>query len=179
MPDFEFRPVDRTRWPDLEKLFESRGGPHNCWCVLWRKVPSKLKEQGKTGKKKVLKAQVDEGLPIGLLAYDQHEPVAWCSVAPRETYRTLGGDETLERVWSLVCFFISREYRQSGLTKQLILASIEHAKKHGAQYLEAFPVAPDSPSYKFMGLVPVFEELGFEVIKKVGSRRNLAMLDLR
>jgi hypothetical protein len=28
--------VDARRWPDFERLFESRGGPKACWCMVWR-----------------------------------------------------------------------------------------------------------------------------------------------
>ena len=31
-----FHPVTQDRWPDMEQLFESRGGPHPCWCMVWR-----------------------------------------------------------------------------------------------------------------------------------------------
>jgi hypothetical protein len=33
-----FTPVDKSNWADLEKLFESKGGPHNCWCMVWRNM---------------------------------------------------------------------------------------------------------------------------------------------
>jgi hypothetical protein len=32
----DFFEVDQNRWSDFEKLFESRGGPKNCWCMVWR-----------------------------------------------------------------------------------------------------------------------------------------------
>jgi hypothetical protein len=31
-----FRVVDCETWCDLETLFESRGGPVYCWCMVWR-----------------------------------------------------------------------------------------------------------------------------------------------
>ena len=38
--------------------------------------------------------------------------------------------------------------------------------------IEGYPVAPDSPSYRFMGARPVFRAAGFEEIGRVGKRRH-------
>jgi len=53
------------------------------------------------------------------------EPIAWCSVAPRESYQRLGGDESFENVWSIACFYIKKEFRDMGLIDLLI----ENSKK--------------------------------------------------
>ena len=44
----------------------------------------------------------------------------------------------------------------------MLRAAIDYARKRGATALEAYPVDPDSPSYRFMGFVPAFERLGFK-----------------
>jgi len=69
-------------WRDTEKLFESRGGPKHCWCMIWRGKPGDRKDR--TSRKAAMKRLVDDGVPVGILAYAGEEPVA-CSVAPRET----------------------------------------------------------------------------------------------
>jgi GNAT superfamily N-acetyltransferase len=160
--------VDASRWPDFERLFESRGGPKACWCMMWRARGAEAKNTKGSARKVAIKARVDDGVPIGLLAYVDGDPIAWCSIAPRSTYRPLGGeDEPSERVgevWSLVCFFIRREFRGQGVTEQLIEAAVDYARRNGATALEAYPVDPGSPSYRFMGYVPSFEAAGFEEI---------------
>lgn len=175
----EFHPVITDRWNDFERLFESKGGPHNCWCMVWRTNENKKTLPGKTGKKASMQNRVDHSTPIGLLAYSDGEPIAWCSIAPRDTYNTLGGDGTIDGVWSLVCFYIKRTFRNLGVTSQLLDAAIDYAKQNGAQYIEAYPVAPDSPSYRFMGYVPTFEKAGFQFVKSAGSRRNVMTLALK
>ena len=79
----EFAPVTADRWPDLARLFERRGGPKYCWCMVWRELPS--------------------------------------------------GQPTV---------------------------------------IEGYPVDPDSPSYRFMGVRSVFLAAGFEEIGRVGKRRH-------
>jgi GNAT superfamily N-acetyltransferase len=73
----------------------------------------------------------------------------------------------------LVCFSIRREFRGQGVTEQLIEATADYAKRNGAIVLEAYPVDPDSPSYRFMGYVPTFEAAGFEEIGRAGTRRHV------
>jgi hypothetical protein len=121
MQNVAFHEVDAARWDDLERLFESRGGPKSCWCMVWR---AGVKTAKGPDRKAAMRRNVCEGIPIGLLGYSDGEPVAWCSIAPRTTYRNLGGptstSESPEEVWSLVCFFIRREFRGKGLTNRVI-----------------------------------------------------------
>jgi len=173
-----FYPVTADRWSDLEQLFEGRGGPHYCWCTRWRTVEASGEKPDKAEKKAAIKKRVNTGIPVGILAYLDHKPIAWCSVAPRETYHQLGGDETKTEVWSVVCFFVSRAFRNTGISGRLLAAAIDYAKQNGARYVEAYPVDPGSPAYRFMGFRPVFERLNFEFIGKIGKRRNLMLLEL-
>ena len=179
--DWEFREVDAERWPDLELLFESRGGPKYCWCMLWRAMPGS--RRGDAGaKKEALAQRVQSGVPVGILGYRDGEPAAWCSIAPRPTYRDLGGATDAagmaDSVWSVVCFFVARSSRGEGLAHRLIGAAVALARARGASVVEAYPVAPDSPSYRFMGLTSWFEAAGFRAVGTAGSRRHVMRLAL-
>lgn len=175
---FEFHPIDRLNWVDFESLMESRGSPHNCWCTAWIDVEKKKPKAEKSEKKASMKKRVNSGTPVGLLAYSNNKPIGWCAVAPRETYRYLGGDETKEQVWSVVCFFIKRDYRGQGLSGLLLKEAIDYAEEHGAKYIEGYPVVPDSPSYRFMGFLQTFEKADFKFVKSAGSRRNVMLRNL-
>ena len=128
----------------------------------------------------MMKARIMDGTTVGLIGYLEGEPVAWVSIAPRETYRELGGPpaEEGEKIWSLACMYIHRKLRGEGRGLDLIKAAKAHAKKRGGTVLEAYPVDPKSPSYRFMGFVPAFERLGFEEVGKAGSRRHVMRLSL-
>jgi GNAT superfamily N-acetyltransferase len=174
-----FEEITPERWDDFETLFASRGGPKNCWCMAWRAMPSERRGDS-AAKKEAMKDRILGGHPVGLLGYRGTEPVAWCSVAPRDSYRPLGGlDDNEANVWSLVCMFLKRELRGVGHGKELIRAAIQHSRLRGADILEAYPVDPESPSYRFMGFVPMFEDLGFKEVRRAGSRRHVMRLDLR
>lgn len=178
LQNIQTKPVNEENWADFEALFQSKGGPSYCWCMAWRMTKEELKENTKANRKNFIQQRVFKKTPIGLLAYMDTEPIAWCSVAPRETYQRLGGDESIENVWSLACFYIKKEYRDMGLIDILIEHAKKYAKENGAKYLEAYPVEPDSPSYRFMGFVKSFEKVDFEFVKKAGTRRNVMICEL-
>lgn len=174
--DLEFHEVDVDRWKDLETLFEAKGGPSYCWCMAWRTTGAEAKQLDSKGRKKALRQRVKNQVPVGLLAYREGSPVAWCSVAPRETFRPLGGPpEPTEagKVWSVVCFYVPRAERRKGFMRALLQAAEKTARRHGAEVLEGYPVEYDSPSYRFMGFVSLFRDEGYEEVGKAGTRRHV------
>ena len=183
-PSFKlrFKPVDTDTWADFDTLFSARGAPSYCWCMAWRANHQDPKVATKAGRKAAMKKLVKDGLPVGLLGYLDGEPVAWCSIAPFDTHRKLrqvaDGEETA-RIWSVTCFFVRRDLRGQGLTKQLLAAAVKLARKHKAKVVEGYGVKPDSPSYRYMGFVPMFEEAGFEQAGKEGTRRHVMRVPVR
>ena len=181
MNQLHFRNVDAACWADFARLFEERGGPKSCWCMVWRASSAEAKCKDGSNRRAQIKSRVDGGIPIGLIGYMGEQPVAWCSIAPRETYRPLGGpaaDLATERIWSLACLFIKRDHRGKGLTAELITAAIAQAKAHKAMIVEAYPVDADSPSYRFMGFVDTFASAGFQEVGRAGQRRHVMRLIL-
>jgi GNAT superfamily N-acetyltransferase len=173
--DLEFRPVTRERWPDLEALFGEHGAYGGCWCMWWRLKRSEFAKQIGQGNKEALKRIVEAGDVPGLLAYSDGQPVAWCSVAPRETFPALERSRTLKRVdnkpvWSIVCFFVARSARRKGVMLKLLRAAVEYAAAHGARIVEGYPVEPArtlSGASGFTGVVSTFRQAGFvEVLRR-------------
>ncbi|WP_421913042.1 GNAT family N-acetyltransferase [Mesorhizobium sp.] len=178
MTRLEFVPVTSKTWPDFETLFERPGSPNFCWCMSWRDLPDR-QSAGSADKKKAMAAIVAAGTPVGIIARSGSEVVGWCSVAPRESFRKLSADQDdIEKgIWSIVCFFVVRSRRNSGIGAALLDAAIDHAFKSGASAIEAYPVDPRSPSFRFMGFKPMFDTRGFRATGMAGSRRNVMRLD--
>ncbi|MHA1549084.1 MAG: GNAT family N-acetyltransferase [Alphaproteobacteria bacterium] len=183
MDKLVFRDLDTSTWDDLETLFSAPGGPKHCWCMVWRPKPRGASKMGKEIRRTWLHAFVERGVPIGLLGYADDAPVAWCSIGPRAEHRRLGGPEDLQdeinAVWSLTCFYIQRSHRRTGRVSELIGAAVDYARRGGAVLVEAYPVEPDAPSYRFMGFTPVFTRAGFTEVGTAGFRRHVMRLHLR
>ncbi len=174
----EFRPVTAANTDEFVRFFSAPGAPKHCWCMVWRRTAAEAKLQAGTDRKRMMLTRIDAGTPVGLLAYDGADAVGWVSIAPRDTHRALGGPpaEPGEVVWSLVCFYLPRRLRGDGLVRRLLAGAVHHARANGATIVEAYPVDPDSPSFRFMGFVPVFAEAGFRDLGMTGTRRHVMRL---
>jgi hypothetical protein len=175
MADIAFRPVTAANHGDFEAFFESPGAPKFCWCMVWRRSSEEARHHTGPDRKQQMMRRIAAGVPVGLLAYDADAPVGWVSIAPRETYRNLGGPPAKEGevIWSIACFFVRRKRRGEGLVHHLIEGAVSFARQAGATIVEAYPVDSTAPSYRFMGFVEVFERAGFGDHGMAGSRRHV------
>lgn len=180
----EVHAVTPDRWPDLEKLFGPRGAFAGCWCMWWRLSRSEFGRQTAAERKTGLKDLVDSGHVPGILAYLEGEPIAWCSVAPREEFASLERSRTLKRVddrpvWSIVCFFVARPYRRQGLMARLLRSATAYAAGQGAKIVEGYPVEsrgerPSSgwaSSEGYMGDLSTFKAAGFVEVARRSERQ--------
>lgn len=176
----EIRRVEPGRLTDLETLFDSRATLRGCRCMIFRiGLDGTVPEPNGPARKQAMAELVNTGVQVGLIGYADNEPVAWCSVAPRATFRGLDViGEPSDRVWSITCFWIRRDHRGQGVMADLLDAAIAQAREAGATELEAYPVDPDSPSYRFGGLVPFFQRHGFREVGRLGRRRHIVRLSL-
>ena len=170
LTELEFHPLTIHRWLDFEELFGERGACGGCWCMWWRLKRSEFERTKGEGNRLAMKAIVESGVVPGILAYVGDKPVAWCSVAPREHFPVLGRSRILKPiddtpVWSIVCFFVDKRYRNQGMSVRLLGAAIEYVKQQGGKVLEGYPVEPKkdrTPAvFAFTGLASAFRKAGF------------------
>lgn len=181
---FSIRPVTAANFDDLARLFEARGGPAFCWCRVWRAALPGMND-GRAAERRAIRkaglhAEVAAGTPVGLLAYAGGEPAGWLSCGPRDSFARLGRTPSAAGpVWSIVCFYVPASRRRQGIAAALLQAGIAAGRAAGAALVEAYPVDPDSPSFRFMGFVPQFERRGFADLGPLGKRRHVMRLMLQ
>ncbi len=117
-----------------------------------------------------MKTIVESGEIPGILAYANNRPIGWCSVAPREQFSVLGRSRILKPVddrpvWSVVCFFIDKQYRHQGVTVKLLQAAVDYVREQGGRVVEGYPVEPKNdqmPSvFAWTGFASTFQKAGF------------------
>lgn len=148
--------------------------------MTWRLTRSEYERDKGQANRSAFREIVAAGRVTGLLGYVGEDPVAWCAVAPRDEFPALERSRILKRVdeqpvWSVVCFFVRRDLRRTGITTRLLAAAIEFAGAHGANILEGYPVEPRKPemppAFAFTGLAASFRHAGFvEVARRSETR---------
>jgi GNAT superfamily N-acetyltransferase len=177
----EVRPVTADRWDDLVELFGPKG-VSGCWCMWWRMPAKDFPAKAYEGNRRAMRAIVRRGDVPGLLAYREGRPVGWVSIAPREEFTRIERSRVLgpvddAKVWSVVCFFIHRTQRGSGVGTVLLEAAIELARKRGARIVEGYPVDPlggrASNAGAFTGLEKMFRDAGFKEVERRSASRPI------
>lgn len=174
------KPLTSKRWHDIERLFGKTGACGGCWCMWWRLGRAEFERQKGAANKKSFKRLVASGDLPGLIAYRGTDPVGWCAVQPRERFPRLDRSRILERiddepVWSIVCLFVTKQHRRSGVSRTLLEAAVDHARKHGAKIVEGYPIEPKKATmpdpFVWTGLASAFRAAGFaEVARRSPTR---------
>ena len=179
-PEFLFRPLDKERWTDFEALFGKNGACGGCWCMYWFQTGAQFEKMKGEKNRKAMQERVFSGNTPGLLAYAGDIPAGWAALSPRSEYPRLARSRVLAPVddapvWSVVCFFIHKNFRGRHLTVRLLEAAKTYAKANGCAILEGYPVDPKTPriapAFAFHGTASAFERAGFaEVLRRSETR---------
>jgi len=188
MSGLEFHPLTPERWVDLEKFFGKHGASGGCWCMWWRLPRSEFMKQRGEENKKALNNIVVSGKVPGILAYIEGQPVGWCAVAPREAFPRLERSRILKRVddkpvWSVVCFFIAKEFRRKGISVRLLKAAVGYVRNQGGKIVEGYPVEPKKEwtpdPFAYTGLASAFRKVGFVEVTRRSETRPIMRYVIR
>jgi GNAT superfamily N-acetyltransferase len=171
-------------WPDLEKLFGKNGACAGCWCMWWRQERGEkyAEMQGATNKRR-FKKFVSDGEIHGALAYADGEAVGWVNFGPRTDFPKLDRAPSLacsdaEKVWSIPCFFVHREYRGQGVSEALLDHALRAMKQRDVKTAEGYPVSPKKAgdeiphAFAFTGLASTFTKAGFKPTARTKFKRK-------
>lgn len=183
----EFHPLTPERWQDFEALFGERGACGGCWCMWWRIARSQFEKQKGERNKQAMKKLVDGGHVPGIIAYQNGRPIAWCSVAPRESFPVLERSRVLkpvdeQSVWSIVCFFVAKEDRRAGVSVKLLKAAVDFVRAQGGRIVEGYPVEPkkeQADAFVWTGLASAFVKAGFKEVERRSETRPMMRYQIR
>jgi GNAT superfamily N-acetyltransferase len=190
--DVTVEPLTPERFEDLSKLFMQGGDPKWCWCMYYRTRGLSWSNSTAQQNRRGLRALASKEPAPGLIAYRDGEAVGWIGLSPRESYDRLEASQVLARLddkpaWSIVCFVVGAKSRGMGVARALLDGAIAYARRHGAERLEAYPVAtsrgkvPAASAYH--GAQSMFEKAGFQVMavrqwNKSSPERPIMRLEL-
>jgi len=123
---------------------------------------------------------VKSGTEPGIIAYFENEPIGWCALSSRDNYPALERSRILkkvdeQKVWSIACFFISKNYRKQGISTELLKFAIDYCKKKGAEIVEGYPVEPKNDKmpavFAWTGIASAYLKAGFtEIVRRSETR---------
>ncbi len=181
-----FEPLIPQNWPHLQALFGEKGACGGCWCMYWRLFHQQYEQQKGEKNKASLKELVQQGMFLGVLAMNNEVPVGWCSVSPKPSLVRLSKSrlfknlEDTEAAWSITCLFVNKDFRNQGLSTQLINAASQYAFENGAALVEAYPILPQKknvpPVFAYVGFESAFRKAGFEEVIQVSPTRSVMRL---
>jgi GNAT superfamily N-acetyltransferase len=183
----KFHPLTPERWRDFENLFGERGACGGCWCMWSRLSRSQYETQKGARNERAMKKLVDGGRAPGIIAYQNGQPIGWCSVAPRQEFLRLERSRILkpvdeQPVWSVVCFFVAKEYRGGGLSAKLLKAAIDFVRVRGGRIVEGYPVEPkekQADAFVWTGLASAFVKAGFKEVERRSETRPIMRYEIK
>ena len=192
-------PANEAAWDDLQTVFGNRGEAPLCQCQRYKLRPKEAFARFPADERAArLRAQTQCGNPAadatsGLIAYLDREPVGWCAVEPRTAYPGLlrvyrvpweGRDEdkTDDSVWAVTCVFTRAGYRHRGISRALVRAAVDFARRRGGRALEGYPMLVEPGQdvtwgEMHVGSRSVFAGAGFEEVSHPTARRVVMRID--
>jgi GNAT superfamily N-acetyltransferase len=176
----EVKPATVDRFEDLAAILAPRGpDAPACWCLgCWASSGEANRLLGRH-RRAFMRGLCERGQVPGVIAYVDGVPAGWCAVGPREAMGRMARSRTIPRiddqpVWSIGCFVVRVGYRRQGVMRSLLRGAVEWAESQGATVIEGYPIDPEgtriNTSFAYVGLVPVFEDEGFERIVETQAR---------
>jgi GNAT superfamily N-acetyltransferase len=179
--NLSFYPLTLDKWKDFEILFGKNGACAGCWCMYWFMNKKEYDEKRKDGRtKQEMKKRVRGKTIPGIIAYEQDNPIGWIAIQPRKKYPRLANSKILaavddKSVWSIVCFFIHKDYRKMGVSTELIKNACKFVASKGGTIVEGYPTETktnnSAPVFIYTGTASAFKKAGFkEVLRRSQTR---------
>lgn len=185
------KPLNPDLWSDLELLFGKSGAYYGCWCTYWRCSNKEFEGMKSAERKQTFRKTVKNGIHApGILAYLDDKPIGWIALSPREEYTRLVKSRVIKpfddkSVWSIVCFFVHKDYRGIGITETLLTAAEKYAQSQGASILESYPIESNeriADEYAYVGFDTLFIQAGFKKMTETkattGGKKKILMRKL-
>ena len=153
--------------------------------LMTKKEYDEKRIDGRT--KNEIKNMVRDNVQPGIISYIGDKPVGWIAIQPRKRYSRLANSKILQPVddkpvWSIVCFFVHKDYRKKGISIELIKNACHFAALKGGTIVEAYPTETKSensaPVFIYTGTASAFKKAGFKEVLRRSETRPIMRLKL-
>jgi ribosomal protein S18 acetylase RimI-like enzyme len=169
------KPLNPERLEDFFHFFEQVAFIDNpdwasCYCSYYHIACSEAEWAKRSGKenRESTRQGILSGKMRGYLAYLGQSPVGWCNANGKGNYARLAadkmGNDSREKVGSIVCFVIGPQYRRRGIAKRLLEEACAGFERDGYVDAEAYPrKGASSDAQHYHGPLSMYLKAGFTV----------------
>lgn len=175
--------LSKDTWSDFEEVLGKNGGARGCWCMHWRLSIAEWMEGKGEGNKKAMRNLAKRKPVPGVVVYQDDDPVAWCSLGPRDSFPRLERSPLLkniddEPVCAIACILVHKQHRGSGLLPDILEAVCDYAGSAGYKTAEGYPIEPAKgkkagSDTAMTGIASSFLDAGFEEIDRPRKDRPI------
>jgi GNAT superfamily N-acetyltransferase len=188
MSDICVVPASEVPWADVAHALTGGGDGASCWCQWFLVRRSEFDAMTREQRRDRLRRELRTADPApALLARIGTATAGWVRVGPRPSQGRLTATRVVKAgsaepadapdVWAITCLVVRREHRGRGVARALVAAAVEHAARHGARVIEAYPFDTDlrksSSNELFVGSVRMFAEQEFTVTARPTTARTV------
>ena len=166
------RELNLETMPDWFDFFDNRAFLdheewNGCYCTAFYYPKSKEYVKQSDRRKDYAKWLIETGRMKGYLAYADEKVVGWVNTNEKNNYPRLKDIYNgSEKVLSIVCFIVQKEYRRKGIARQLLGKIVEDAKERDYLVIEAYPKKRSKSEYGIWnGPYEMYIKSGFEDYK--------------
>ncbi len=141
----EIKELNSSNMKDWFDFFDNRAFAdheewNTCYCTAFYYPKIKEYKEESNRRRDYAKWLIENRKMKGLIAYEDGKAIGWVNVNDKKHYPRLSDINTDEnKVLSIVCFIIQKDYRRKGVAKQLLENIVLNAKKNGYSIIEAYP----------------------------------------
>lgn len=174
---YTVRPLDATTWDAFAELVERNGGVMGgCWCQNNHRDPGLDSPEAKRVAKE---ARVRNDRAHAALVFDvEGRAQGWAQYGSPEELPALTHRRAYEQDpppaadWRIICIFTDKGHRRKGVAAAALAGAVDLIGQAGGGRIEAVSQASGgrrSVPYLFSGTVELFEQNGFQRLRKVGK----------
>jgi GNAT superfamily N-acetyltransferase len=179
--DKEVKRFGKSLVGDFYRIHNEKNSAGWCFCAAWWVENwDGWSDRNADENRLVRNELLARGEYDGYLLYQNHEPVGWCQVGPRDRLEKLTRQFNLNPApdtWAITCFLITPGNRRTGLAIYLLQQILADLQSRGVGWVEVFPKRGSELDATDMwnGPESMYLRAGFKVIVDRPERPVLAI----
>jgi GNAT superfamily N-acetyltransferase len=175
------RALTSETWEAFADLVERHNGVFGgCWCTYFQTMPDEKTFDAQSNRE-LKERLVREGKAHAALVFDGDVAVGWaeygtCAELPNIYHRKqYDAEADLRPDYRITCLFTDKRHRRHGVSKLALQGAVDLIAQAGGGIVEGYPHDPEGKrvAVVYNGTRAMFEEAGFELVRKKGQRNTV------